>query len=97
MAKRPPTKDPVEEEIEMALEIAGVKYERHHPSNLDFYLPTEGIFIECKQFHTPRAIEQMSREADVILVQGKTAARFFTMKLTQSGVLRSMLKEEGNG
>lgn len=94
MAKRPPTKDPVEEEIEMALELAGIKYERHHPSNLDFYLPAEGIFIECKQFHTPRAIEQMSREQNVILVQGRTAARFLALKLTQSGVLRSILRKK---
>jgi len=37
---------------------------------LDFYLPDQKIFIECKRFHTPRTSSQLEGRTNVILVQG---------------------------
>lgn len=44
-------------------------------TRLDFKL-SSGVYIECKQFYTARAIEQMSRADNVILVQGIKSAKF---------------------
>ena len=71
--------DPVEIVIERGLELAGIKYircdEQHR--HLDFYLPELNIYIEVKQFHTPRIAEQMARVPDIIAIQGMKAAVTF--------------------
>lgn len=64
--------DPMEAIVEAWLISRGVSFTRHHPSRLDFHLPTLGLFIECKRFHSPRIAEQLSRvpREDVLVIQG---------------------------
>ena len=75
----PPPTDPVELIIWRALSAAYVPFtsDPNQTLGLDFKLLTEPpIYIECKQFHSPRITEQMSRAKDVIAVQGIEAAHF---------------------
>lgn len=75
--------DPIERIISDALTSAGVRFVgehdlgQQHAKNLDFYLPEQGIQIECKQFHSERAIRQLAKHPDVILIQGRKAALAF--------------------
>lgn len=62
--------DPVELIIARALNLDP----NHDKTNLDFKLDN-GVYIECKQFYTPRAIAQLRRADNVILVQGMKAAK----------------------
>jgi len=41
---------------------------------LDFRLPN-GVYIECKQFHTERITKQMARADNVIAIQGVKSAQ----------------------
>jgi len=79
--KAPPAPtDPVELIVHRALVAAEVPFttDPRLTLGLDFKLLTEpAIYIECKQFHSPRITEQMSRAKDVIAVQGIEAAHFF--------------------
>jgi len=79
--KAPPAPtDPVELIVHRALVAAEVPFtsDPNATFGLDFKLMTEpAIYIECKQFHSPRITEQMSRAHDVIVVQGIEAAHFF--------------------
>jgi hypothetical protein len=59
-----------------------------HPSRLDFYLPNYNIFIEVKQFHSNRIAEQMSREHNVIALQGVESCILF------GDMLKSYIKEQ---
>jgi len=72
--------DPVEQTIADALE--SIPYtvegdEEHPPGNLDFYVPSWGVFIEVKRFHSPRIADQMNRQENVIAVQGLSTAIVF--------------------
>lgn len=83
MGKYPPH-DPVENIIFRALTEAQVPFtnEPDETKNLDFKLLTDPpIYIECKQFTSPRIAEQMSRAKDVIAIQGIEAAHFFARLL----------------
>lgn len=87
-----PTKDPVEQIIEDALDGIGMPYEREREIpgtvlRIDFYLPTFDIYIECKQFHTDRTNEQMAAVKNIIVIQGMEAAYVF----------RCMIKASDNG
>jgi hypothetical protein len=75
--------DPVEQVVEQALIKAGIPYarERENPAGLDFYLTEQKLYIEVKRFHTPRAVEQMSRVPEAILIQGLEAAKWFAEML----------------
>lgn len=66
--------DPIEQIIADALTKANVTYNH---KLLDFYLPDYGVCIECKQFFTPRINRQMQSQTDIILIQGRKAARLF--------------------
>ncbi len=45
---------------------------------LDFKVMVDPvIFIECKQFHTPRSNEQLTRSPNIILIQSIASAKFF--------------------
>jgi hypothetical protein len=70
-----------EQAIYDALVAAGfdVLTETQHASKLDFTV--ENIGIEVKSYHSPRAIEQMRRVANGILIQGDDAAAFFVKLL----------------
>ncbi|QIG72338.1 hypothetical protein EVB96_142 [Rhizobium phage RHph_TM3_3_6] len=80
--------DPIEKIIMDGLDKANIKYihdsnnPKHH--RLDFYLPTIGIFIEVKQFHSMRIAEQMARVDNVIVIQGRHAAEMFVKMINSS-------------
>lgn len=79
MTNYPPT-DPVEMIVYRALVAAEVPFTNNvrYTSGLDFMIESEPpIYIECKQFNSPRISEQMSRAKDVIAIQGIEAANFF--------------------
>ena len=73
------TSDPMERLIEAALIAAGIRYttesDGSSPHRLDFDLPDIGVAIEVKRFHSPRAVAQLGRTENVILVQGEKAVR----------------------
>jgi hypothetical protein len=77
-----PPRDPVERLIYDALLASGIPFamDGHRADGLcrglDF-VTHDGIFIECKQFHTDRVAAQMKRADNVICIQGMAAARFF--------------------
>lgn len=74
--------DPVERIVATGLAERGIQFV-HEPddTNLDFYLPKYGVYIECKRFHSERSNEQLSRAANVILIQGYEAAHCFANML----------------
>lgn len=75
---------PVEQIVERALEKKGVEFVTEtdpRALRLDFFVPEFDLHIEVKQFHTPRIAEQMSRAANVIVIQGILAARAFDLLL----------------
>ena len=76
-----------EQAIYEALLAAGynVVPEDQSPSRLDFTVGDIGI--EFKSHHSPRAIEQMARVSDGILIQGPKAAAFF-VQLLKAGAAR---------
>ena len=68
--------DPLEAAVASALSDNFVPFNRDdHDSGLDFHLTRSGIYIEVKAFHTPRIADQMSRQPNVIAVQGAQAVR----------------------
>jgi len=75
------SRDPVEAIVESGLRRAGIQFTRQSAStkNLDFCVECAAgpVYIECKQFKTPRTEEQIERDANVIVIQGLEAARFF--------------------
>lgn len=73
--------DPIERIIADGLTAAGIYYihdgELGNSTGLDFILPEMEIFIEVKQFFTPRILDQMSRVPNIIVIQGRDAAHAF--------------------
>jgi len=76
---------PVEKLVRDALIRAGVEFkyetdfspEERQAGVLDFYLPESDTWIECKQFHADRVVNQLRDRENVILIQGMDAARAF--------------------
>lgn len=76
--------DPIEQIVAAALEKRGIAYTVDGDGDtkgLDFLLDGTGVYLECKQFHTARTSEQMSRVSDVIVIQGRQAALMFARML----------------
>jgi len=74
------TDDPLELIIADALSSAGIKFVHESDNkeqNLDFLLPDSGIYIECKQFPTGRTSAQIAPYPNVIVIQGRHAAKCF--------------------
>lgn len=73
--------DPVERIIADALTARGIRFEyevvRPNGRRIDFYLPAYDLFIEVKQFSTPRTAQQIEGMENVIVIQGKHAAQQF--------------------
>lgn len=74
--------DPLERQVETALRHKKLQYVHESQSKeatqgLDFYLPTLGVHIEVKQFHTDRIARQMQQARDVVVLQGQQAVDFF--------------------
>lgn len=82
---RTPLSDPLEERIALALDRAGIQYRTgeggHVSCALDFELPTLGVYIEVKRFHTDRIAAQMARVDNVIAVQGERAVHIFAQMI----------------
>ena len=65
--------NPLEQLIADALMEADVAFKHESEGgtkNLDFYLPNLDVYIEVKGGHSDRISEQMSRDFNVIAVQG---------------------------
>lgn len=74
-----PVTDPFEKIIEEALLLANIDYFSEDPINtlnLDFYIPSLGLYIEVKTMHTERIYKQMDRVYSCIMVQGKDACEW---------------------
>jgi hypothetical protein len=74
--------DFLEEYIARALDDAGITYTTHQ--RLDFYLPAYGVYIEVKQYHSPRADAQLASQEDIILLQGKKSVDLFIKLLNKA-------------
>lgn len=75
--------DPVEMLIAEALTEMGVRFiheseDKERTKGLDFLVPKWGAYIECKRLHSARSLEQLTRDDNIILIQGMTAARMFS-------------------
>lgn len=85
---------PIEAMVRSALEREGFAFTEDGKSggdvnqHLDFHLTDYGIHVEVKQFHSDRISEQMARAPNVIAVQGRAAAEFF------SAILADYRKQE---
>lgn len=97
LEQKPTTKDPVERIVEQALIDAGIRYVTDQgggtESRLDFRLIDYDIELEVKRFYTARAVEQVARAPNVILIQGERAARFFAAAI-RSGDFFALLKND---
>lgn len=72
--------DPMEKHVRDTLQMKGIKFtEEQAPENqrLDFFVPSLGLHIEVKQFHSPRISNQMARVPNIIAIQGLGAAKAF--------------------
>jgi hypothetical protein len=78
--------DPMEKLIASALHIAGVEYE-HERAGLDFFLPSFGLYIEVKRFHSDRIADQMARADNIIAVQGEAAVKFLANAIAEGLIL----------
>lgn len=74
----------------LELDVAQMLREKHIPfvhesqnkdQRLDFYLPDYDVYIECKQFHSDRVLEQLRSQRNVILLQGHGSVYFLKMIL----------------
>lgn len=78
-------RDPVEREVALGLRDARIAFSMGtNEARLDFFLPEHGVYIECKQYHTLRIAEQMSRANNVIVIQGIAAAKLFRKMISPS-------------
>ncbi len=50
---------PMERQCADMLRELGIQFVDDRKTNLDFYLPLFDLYIEVKQFHSPRIAEQM--------------------------------------
>lgn len=88
--------DPTERIVAEALKHRGISFKREREGgntlHLDFFLPGYNTYIECKQFHSPRIAEQMSRHPYVIAIQGQRAAKAFAHMLRNEEGLRAKME-----
>ena len=87
MANLVSSKRPIESKIGEALDKAKITYVDEldeRSKGMNFYLVDLDVHIECKQFHTERISEQMSRSSNVIAIQGMKAAELFSDLLASS-------------
>lgn len=79
--------DPIERIVADALDRRGVAYTIDgcgDTKGLDFRLLGTDVHVECKQFHTERAAEQMARAENIIVIQGRQAAEMFAAMLART-------------
>jgi hypothetical protein len=90
--KLPKTVDPCEEMVRRALVARGIEFieegDKAMPvPGLDFYIPAWEVYLELKQFHSPRISDQMARADNVIAIQGKHAAYVFSCLIKSQGLM----------
>ena len=72
--RRLPLADPLEEAVAAILDAAGIAWVSGTPPGtgpgMDFYLPDLDLYIEVKQYFTPRIVRQMQLHPSVIVLQG---------------------------
>jgi hypothetical protein len=73
-----------EKEIEELLIKKGVRYSREQ--RLDFYLIDFDVYIEVKQYHSDRSLDQLKSQENVILLQGVKAVNFFIDNITKTPI-----------
>lgn len=84
---------PLEKQMASLLDRCGIDYtrpeqDRRDPTNLDFYLPDFDLYVEVKQFHTPRVEKQLElvpKKANALVLQGMTAVLQFERLCTRIG------------
>ena len=86
---------PTEKLIAQALTDAGIAFTREDRNagrparaddvTMDFHLVDFDIYVEVKQFHTPRIARQMAQAPNVIAVQGQQAVEFFASLIAAKG------------
>jgi hypothetical protein len=76
--------DPIERIVADGLTAAGIRWERGSPHLLDFYIPDFGFYIEVKQFATERTFKQIEPYSNVVLIQGREAARALVRLLARA-------------
>lgn len=95
---------PEEKMLAEALTSAGIKFihESQAPDAtkaLDFRIigneNADDLYIEVKQFYSPRSVEQCGRVENVIMVQGRKAAEFLARLIRESKVDVSSNKVQG--
>lgn len=70
--------DHLEKQIAQCLHDNGIEFvheSENKAQGLDFYLPKQDIYIEVKQYHTPRISTQMEQHDNIIAVQGVKAVK----------------------
>ena len=79
---------PLEKKFVSLLEESGIAYTRpendaRDPTNLDFHLTDFNIYVEVKQFHTPRIADQLERVPErssaLVLVGPKSVEAFVSL------------------
>ncbi|MRL69856.1 hypothetical protein, partial [Brevundimonas sp. SPF441] len=70
--------DPMERMVAEAFEAAGIGFKTNTASGLDFAIDGAPVFVEVKQFHTPRIAGQMARVDNVVAIQGRQAMSWFS-------------------
>lgn len=66
--------DFLERDLGNALTSAGIEFIHESEAKgqeLDFFLPDYNIYIEVKQYHSPRIERQMAQHDNVIVLQGR--------------------------
>lgn len=81
--------DHLEQKVGEALSDAGISFIHESQDNiltkaLDFYLPDNETYIEVKQYHTDRTNEQLKRDDNIIVLQGKKSVEFFCKSLRKN-------------
>lgn len=77
--------NPLEIAVAEILTNAGIEFvheSQNNGSRLDFYIPDYDLYIEVKQYHTPRIEAQMATQDNIILIQGVNGLRFLRDFLT---------------
>jgi hypothetical protein len=88
------TDDPIERIVSDALCSAGYAFESpafldEGRTSLDFKVGD--VFIECKAYHSDRISKQMARAENVIAIQGRAAAEWFSEAI--AAAIREKAKE----
>ena len=76
--------DLIEQIIVDGLNATGIPFKRD-VNDYNFYFTGLGVYIEIKQYFSPRIAWQMSRADALILIKGQRAAELFAKLLKDSG------------